>query len=195
MLRRRSKRILVRHPAVIPVDDELELRLVRMQDADPIFALTDANRAYLRRWLPWVDATRSVEETRAFVRRSLDQLRRNDGFQTTIRFRGQVVGMIGFLYFDWANKRTEIGYWLAEAFQGRGIMTRACRALVDYAFEQMGMNRVEIRVATDNLRSQGVPKRLGFLAEGTLRESAALDDRFIDLVVFGQLQRERPRRG
>lgn len=176
------------------MDDEIELRLVRERDARAIFALTDANRAYLRQWLPWVDGTRTAEDTRAFILRSLDELRRNDGFQTTIRYRSEMVGLIGYLYFDWTNKRTEIGYWLAEPSQGRGIMTRATRALVDYAFGSLGMNRVEIRVATENAKSRGIPERLGFLPEGTLREFAWLNGRFVDVVVYGRLRNDAPRR-
>ncbi len=191
MLRHKAKRIHLKHPAAIPVDDEVELRLIRMDDAAPLFALTDVNRTYLTRWLPWVDSTRAVEDTRAFVRRSQEELRSNTGLQATIRFRDQLVGMIGLTYIDWTNRRTEVGYWIGEAFQGKGIMTRACHALVDYAFDQLGMNRVEIRAASDNARSQAVASRLGFVAEGTLRECAWLNDRFIDLVMFSHLRRDR----
>lgn len=192
MFHRQSTRLIRKHPAKFPVDADTELRIVREDDAAAIFALTDANRAHLRRWLPWVDNTRSVADTRAFALRSLEQLRNNDGFQTTVWHRGQLVGVVGFHYFDWTNKRTEIGYWLAESFQGRGIMTRACQALVDYAFRGLGLNRIEIRVAPDNARSQGIPRRLGFREEGTLREVAWLNDRFIDLVVYSLLREDRP---
>ncbi len=71
-------------------------------------------------------------------------------------------------------------------------MTRACRALVDYAFAKLQLNRVEIRCATGNLRSQAIPERLGFTREGTLREGEWLYDHFVDLIVYSMLAREWP---
>ncbi len=181
-------RVSIRYPSRIPVDDGLELRLVEERDADEIFRATEANRAYLREWLPWVDSTRSVQETRAFIERSLEQVRLSDGFQCRILADGRFAGMIGYLYHDWKNLRTEIGYWLQRDLQGRGIMTRATGALVDFAFENLGLNRVEVRAATDNRRSRAVPERLGFIQEGVLREAAWLNNHFIDLVVYAKLR-------
>lgn len=183
-------RITTRYPARIRVDDELELRALQPSDAAEIFALTDRNRSYLRRWLPWVDGTRSVADTQAFIRRSLDALHLGQGFQVTIRCRGELVGVMGFVYVDEVNGRTEIGYWLGEAFQGRGIMTRACRALVDFAFRSLHLNRVEIRVEVTNARSRAIPERLGFSQEAVLREAAWMYDHPIDLVMYSLLRRE-----
>ncbi len=183
-----ASRLAVRYPNRIPVDTELELRLVADGDAEEIYRATEANRAYLREWLPWVDATHSVEDIRGFVARSLDQVRVSDGFQCRILYQGQFAGMAGYLYHDWKNLRTEIGYWLRQDLQGRGIMTRATRALVDFAFENLGLNRVEIRAATDNHRSRAVPERLGFVQEGVLREAAWLNDHFVDLVIYAKLR-------
>lgn len=185
-----AARVAVRYPSRITVDDEVELRLVMEGDEEEIFRATEAHRAYLREWLPWVDSTRGVEDTRAFVLRSLEQARLSDGFQTRILYRGAFVGMIGYLYHDWTNLRTEIGYWLGQDRQGRGIMTRAAKALVDFAFDNLGLNRVEIRAATDNRRSRAIPERLGFVQEGILREAAWLNDRFIDLVIYARLRNE-----
>ncbi len=188
-------RVSLRYPSRIAVDDGLELRLVEERDAEEIFRATEANRAYLREWLPWVDSTRSVEDTRAFIERSLEQVRLSDGFQCRILAEGRFVGMIGYLYHDWKNLRTEIGYWLRQEAQGRGVMTRATGALVGFAFENLGLNRVEIRAATDNRRSRSVPERLGFVQEGVLREAAWLNDHFIDLVVYAKLRNPPPSAG
>jgi ribosomal-protein-serine acetyltransferase len=182
-------RLHVRYPARIPVDEEVELRIVADDDAAAIFALTNRNRAYLRRWLPWVDNTRSVADTRAFIERSGEQVLRGQGFQSCILYRGELVGVIGFVYVDVANGRAELGYWISEAAQGRGIMTRACGALVRFAFESLGLNRVEIRVDVDNRKSRAVPERLGFVQEAVLREAAVTYERYIDVVMYALLRR------
>ena len=77
--------------------------------------------------------------------------------------------------------------------QGRGIVTRSCRALVDYMFEQLSMNRVVIRALADNVRSRGIPHRLGFTLEGIQRQSELLyDDAFQDMAVYSMLASEWP---
>lgn len=188
-------RVAIRYPDRVTVDDGLELRLVHEGDEEEIFRVADANRAFLREWLPWVDATRSPSDMHAFVQRSLEQVRLADGFQARILHQGRFAGMIGYLYHDWTNLRTEIGYWLCEDQQGRGVMTRSAKALVDFAFENLGLNRVEIRAATDNRRSRAVPERLGFVQEGVLREAAWLNGRYIDLVVYARLRSDPPAPG
>jgi ribosomal-protein-serine acetyltransferase len=185
-----SVRLHVRYPESIRVDAEIELRLVREGDAPRIFALTDRDREHLRVWLPWVDGTRSVADTEGFVQRSLDQTRRGEGFQACIEYRGQLAGVVGFVYLDPTNRRAEIGYWLGRAFQGRGIMTRACRRLVAYGFESLDLNRVEIRVDVDNRRSRAVPERLGFVQEAVLRESVQDRGQFRDVVMYARLRRD-----
>lgn len=172
------------------VDDDTTLAMVEMRDADELFALVDASRMHLREWLPWVDANVSVEETKAFIEAALKQHARGDGFQCCIRFKGKIVGIIGFHRVDTFHKHTEIGYWLAEEYQGRGIMTACCRALVDFAFRELQLHRVEIRAATENVRSRAIPERLGFTYEGTLRESEWVNDRFVDGAVYSMLDRD-----
>ena len=190
MPRKASARIARRHPARFRVDDEVELRVLSSADVPALFALTDRNRAHLRRWLPWVDGTRSAKETRTFIRSGRDQLRTNNGFQAGIWYRGELVGTVGYHYWNWVNRKTEIGYWLAEPFQGKGIVTRACRALVEYAFRGLGLNRVEIRVAAGNARSRGVAERLGFAQEGVLRAAEWSSEGAVDQIVYGRLRGE-----
>lgn len=188
MARPASARLHVRYPEAIRVDEEIELRLVREEDAPRIFTLTDRDREHLRVWLPWVDGTQSVADTEGFVQRSLDQMGRGEGFQVCIEYRGELAGVMGFVYLDPVNRRAEIGYWLGRSFQGRGIMTRACRRLVDFGFESLGLHRVEIRVDVDNRKSRAVPERLGFVQEAVLRESVQDRGQFRDIVMYARLR-------
>ena len=172
------------------MDDEVELRILTEAHANALFALTDRNRAHLRRWLPWVDETRSSRDSAKFILGGREQLRRNNGFQAGIRYRGELVGVVGYHYWSWVGRKTEIGYWLAEPLQGRGIMTRACRALAEYAFTNLGLNRMEIRVAAGNVRSRGIAERLGFTQEGTLRQAEYSSEGPQDQIVYGLLREE-----
>lgn len=177
------------------IGPDAELRLLEERHTETLFALTDANRAHLRRWLPWVDALRTAEDTRAFIRRVLAQFAAGDGFTAGIWHGGRLAGVAGFHDHSHANRAASIGYWLGTAFEGHGLVTRATAALVDHALLDLGFNRVEIRCATENRRSQAVPERLGFTYEGTSRESEWLYDHFVDHRVYSVLRREWLARG
>ena len=172
------------------IDDDTELRLLENRHAEELFALTDQNREHLRRWLPWLDNNRSLEDTRAFITRSLIQYANNRGFPTGIWFKGALAGVIGYNTIDWSDRMASIGYWIGASFQGQGLVTRGCRALIDYAFNGLGLNRVEIRCATGNKRSQAIPERLGFTQEGIVRQAEWLYDHFVDHAVYGMLAGE-----
>ncbi len=175
------------------IDGNTELRLLEERHVPELFRLVDQNRAYLREWLPWLDDNTSPADTKKFVRHSLDKFAANNGFQVGIWFRGKLVGVIGYHGVDWVNRSTSIGYWLAAAYQGQGLVTRACQALVDYAFTEWSLNRVEIRCAVGNRKSRAIPGRLGFKEEGIIRQPEWLYDHFVDHVVYGMLASEWPR--
>jgi ribosomal-protein-serine acetyltransferase len=172
------------------IDEETEIRLLAERHAERMFALTEENREHLREWLPWVDNTKSVEDTREFIKGALEQFAANEGFSAGLYYKGELAGAIGYHKFDWQNRKAEIGYWISARFQGKGIITRAARAMVDHTFNELGLNRVEIRCAEGNRKSRAIAERLGFRQEGVLRESMLLYDRYLDIVIYGMLKEE-----
>ena len=174
------------------VDDEVEIRLLEERHAEEVYALVDANREHLRPWLPWVDGTRTAEDTGAFIRTALEGFAAGREYAASLRYRGQLAGGIG-LDVNVQMRHGEIGYWVARPFVGRGIVTRAARGLTTAAFADLGLNRVQILFATHNVRSCAVPQRLGFREEGTLREFERVGERFHDIRVFAVLARDWPK--
>jgi ribosomal-protein-serine acetyltransferase len=174
---------------VLRVDEELELVPWETDHAGDLFAAADANRGYLRQWLPWVDFCKSVDDEREYIRRARDRTAAG-GFDAGIWRGGRLVGTIGYNSIDPLNRRGEIGYWLAEAEQGKGVMTRCCAAVVHHGFAGLNLNRVAIFCATENKRSRAIPERLGFTLEGVYREAEWLYDHFVDLAGYGMVARE-----
>jgi ribosomal-protein-serine acetyltransferase len=174
----------------IAVEDGFYLKSLELREAEDLMLLVDANREYLRQWLPWLDVTKTIDEMIAFVESALRQHTTGFGFQAGIWYAGEMEGVIGYHHLEWANRSTCVGYWLAEPHQGRGIMTKACRSIVDYAFDEWHLNRVEIRCAMENLKSRAIPERLGFKTEGILREAEWLYDHYVDHVVYGMLAKQ-----
>src|SRR5436190_21149423 len=133
------------------VDDEIEVRLLEERHADELFALTDANRGHLRRWLPWVEATRSADDTRAFIKTVLEAFAAGREYGASIRYRGELLGGIG-LDVNRDMGHGEIGYWLAKPLEGKGIVTRATAALTTAAFGEIGLDRTHVLCAVGNGR-------------------------------------------
>lgn len=175
--------------SVLPfsLDGGYSLRLPAESDLPELHALVERNREHLARWMPWA-AEQTPDHTLEFIRSVGRQVDRNEGFQTAIVDPGQaIIGMVGFHALAWRDRSAEIGYWLSADCQGRGIMTRATARLVDHAISEWRLNRLEIRAAVENDRSRGIPERLGFVAEGTLREAERVGERYLDLVVYSML--------
>jgi ribosomal-protein-serine acetyltransferase len=171
---------------VIELFEGCRLRPLEESDAEELYALVDANREYLARWMPWA-AGQTLADTVTFIQRTQEQLATNDGFQAVAVEDGRIIGVVGFHGVSWQNRSTSIGYWLAEPAQGRGTMTRAVRALVDHAFGIWRLHRVEIRAAADNASSRAIPERLGFTQEGIAREAERIGDSYVDQVVYATL--------
>lgn len=168
----------------------VSVRSLREEDVPELFRLVDENREYLRAWLPWLDTTRREKDVRAFVVDARRKAVKGVSVQFAIVEAGRIAGVIGFHEIDWSHAQVGIGYWVAEDRQGRGLVTRAVRALVGIAFEELGLNRVEIHVATDNARSRAIPERLEFRHEGVLRQAERLYDRFVDLDAYSLIASE-----
>ena len=172
------------------LNDKLELRLLDIQDADRLFELTDGSRSYLREWLPWVDYSKTPEDSKEFIKATRKGFADNKSLTTAIVYEKEIVGIAGFNELNWANKVAYIGYWLGEGYQGNGIMTTVAKGLTNYAFNYYKMNKVEIAAAEFNHRSRAIPERLGFTEEGKLRQREWLYDHYVDHVVYGMLADE-----
>lgn len=169
------------------IRDGFFLRLLEEKHAEAIFEIVDRERAYLREWLPWVDRTGQPADTLQFIKSTREQFANNDGLTAGIWHANEYAGTVGTHKIDWLNRKVEIGYWIASKFQRRGIVSEACRALIDHAFEEWELNRVEIHCAPANTKSCAIPKRLGFEFEGVLRQAQLIDGRYLDTNVFAML--------
>jgi ribosomal-protein-serine acetyltransferase len=172
------------------IDDHIEVRPFVDYDAEEIFSSVERNREHLRRFLPWVDSTHGVQNVRNFLADAIEAYERGEEMHGGIFVHGKLAGSIGHHRIDALNRNVSIGYWLDGALEGKGVMTRACRALVRYLFDERKMHRLEIRCATANTRSCAIPERLGFRREGVLRQAQWVNDRFLDLVVWGLLEQD-----
>jgi len=170
------------------VDDQILMKEIDEGEVVNIFNAIDAERDYLSVWLPFVEKTVDIEFTRGFVNSYLYSDKKNVTF--AIYFEHRFAGLIGLKDTDETNKKTEIGYWLSSGFQHKGIVTKCCKALIVYAFEDMKMNRVQLKAGTENVRSRAVAERLGFELEGIERDGELHSRGYIDLAVYSLLKKD-----
>lgn len=173
-----------------PLQNGIELRLLEERHATQVFATVNQQRAHLGEWLPWVEATLTEDDSLSFIRASLEQFASNSGFAAGIWNREGFIGVIGMHRINWRNRSVELGYWIAQEHQGRGIVSDGCRAVITHAFEELDLHRVQIRCATGNAKSCAIPRRLGFVHEGTAREAELVNGKYLDLHIFGMLSQD-----
>lgn len=191
---------------MIPVDEELFLRPLALDDLDALHRLALANRE-----MPWLDWWMDPDGNRVLIERSIRTQRERGGMWAGIWSLEQLAGVIGLTGVDPWNRSARLDYWLGAAFQRQGLVTRSGATLLRYGFTELELNRVQITCAAVNRRSRAVAERLGFTLEGTLRQAerfnprvhpeaefapgelgAAREDgaRFFDHTVYGLLRRE-----
>lgn len=100
------------------------------------------------------------------------------------------IGVIGINNLSGIHKKAEIGFWLLPAFWGKGFTTEAGKAVLNFCFSQLGLNRIEATVETENPASIAIIKKLGLQHEGTFREYEINNGAFIDLMMFALLKRD-----
>lgn len=167
------------------------LRLVEDRHVQGVFDTVRRNLEHLKPWMPWATDDYSLDSARGWQRRAIEQFARNDGFNAGVFHDAAFIGVVGVHAIDWWNRKTTVGYWIDHTYQGRGIVTAACRVLLSHLFDELKLNRVEIHCATQNVRSCAIPKRLEFVDERIARQAELLPDgRFLDHVIYTMLASE-----
>ncbi|UCE90877.1 MAG: GNAT family N-acetyltransferase [Methanobacteriota archaeon] len=172
----RTKRLILRKPT--------------MKDAEWYFEYFSTPEIV---WGGGEPGPKNMEAAREELRRyMIDLYQRRRGFRWIITLKGesQPIGTLGF--YKWvpsAGYQAEMGYDLAREYWGRGIMTEAMKAVIDFGFERMELNRIEIYIMPRNKRSIKMIRNLGFKREGLLRQRY-FDEfgNFADDVLFSMLR-------
>lgn len=188
---------------LIPLFDELRseritVRPYRESDAKALQEAVDESREYIRPWLPFADEHQTVEESRDWIIKQEAQwlLRESMIVGVWENATGRFLGGSGLHIPDWGSRHFEIGYWLRPSAAGHGYMTEAVQLLTNYAFDHLEANRVQIRCDERNIRSAAIPRRLGFVLEGVLRDDRlATDGQLSGTIIFSLIRRDRTGNG
>ena len=169
-------------PRIIDMGD---FRLVKLEpttaNAERLLAAMNENREFLAEFLEWVDSYTTTEKALANIEKSYG----DDKCAYFIMVDGEIAGKIGFVDTD--DNMGEISYWLAHGFNGRGIMTRALNKLTEMGFANMGLQRIQLTLDKQNIRSAAVALRCGYECEGVLRKYFVLRGQPRDMKIFSKV--------
>lgn len=169
----------------LDIDQELRLALIQPSFAKTYYDIVAQQRSYLSQWLAWPEHADGEGFFLSFIQTSLQNYAAGKSLTCSVIFSGQIVGTVSFNSIDHNLKKVEIGYWLREDYQGRGIMTRVVRKLIEVAFEEYQMEKVEIAAAEGNKASRSLCERLGFTLEGIITRAENLNGRIVDHAIYG----------
>jgi ribosomal-protein-serine acetyltransferase len=172
--------------------DGAVLAMLEPWHAQEFLEAVDRSREHLSTYVPAAHNVHSVEDARGYLQRFADGHARDAEHIFGIWLDGKLVGMNQLIDFDAKMGTCEIGVWLADEVQGRGLVTRSCRHLIDWAIGVRGIRRVVWMNHPANVRSSAVARRLGMTREGVLRSSFTLGGRRWDNEVWSVLAEEWP---
>lgn len=175
------------HVQALQSDPGISLLPAAVEHAPALALLVQQNSEHLRPFLPQVVALSSLEAARDHLCSSIEYASRAEVFEWHVFLDGTLCGAIRLKDIDKSDRKAQIGYYIGQAFTGKGIVTSAVRSVLAYCFGPLNLDRIELRCAAGNLPSMRVAEKLGFVREATLREEECLDGVFVDQHVYGLL--------
>lgn len=173
--------------------ERLRLEPIRGEHAGAIWNAIERSLPELRKWMSWAAST-SPERVSEFAARAGVWWEEWTGWEFAIHVGGDYAGTIGLNRYDEMWKTANLGYWIRSDLAGQGIATEAAAAVVDFAFDVVKVNRLELVADLDNRASQRVAEKLGFQKEGVKRQGTWVDGHGVDVFLYGLLASDpRPR--
>lgn len=162
-------------------------------DTRELWTSVESSRQHLEPWLPWVPFNIDLESSGRYAEASAGDWDAARACRFAIRERAsrRFIGVIGLESFAHLHESVELGYWLRLDACGKGLMTEAGRAILDWAFGSVNAHRVRVAAATDNHASLSVIRRLGFRFEGIARQAERCNGRWLDHAVFALIVGDR----
>ncbi|MDY4314301.1 MULTISPECIES: GNAT family N-acetyltransferase [Pectobacterium] len=160
----------------------LRLTIQEENDADALFSLIQQEKVRLRRTLPWPDSVKTVDDTRETIRANRKAFFDKTAAVYVIRWDDALAGIVSFNTIQ--DKEGVIGYWIAEAFEGKGIVSQAVSTLITAYTDASLVERSVIRASTANTRSNAVAQRLGFRFHHTEKDAEQIGETWFDHNIY-----------
>ncbi|MDX6384345.1 MAG: hypothetical protein QOK48_1918 [Blastocatellia bacterium] len=167
-------------------ENSILIRPFRAGDEDALYEAVRESVAEVSAWLPWCHQDYSIEESREFItsREIASQGGEWYSFGIFEKESGRFLGGVGINFINRVHRLANLGYWVRTSAAGNGVATTATRLAARFAFEQVGLQRIEIVAAVNNIASQRVAEKAGAKREGVLRRRLWFRGQSLDAVLF-----------
>jgi RimJ/RimL family protein N-acetyltransferase len=167
-------------------DGNILIRPFRTEDLSPMYEAVRESIMELSPWLPWCHPDYRIEDTSAFIMSRADAWRNESeyGFAVCDVKTGKFLGGVGISQVNQIYKCANLGYWVKSSCAGRGVASSAARLAARYGLEELGLQRIEILVATGNHASQRAALKTGAVREGVLRKRLLINGQSQDAIVY-----------
>ena len=166
------------------------MRIISNQHELALWALFDSNREFYRERETLAANILSRSDVSLLIDQRLAEYRSNGGVTFVILMNQQLVGMVAVRAISWNERKCSIGYLLGQEFTGRGLGFRVLSNVLNFAFEELGMQRIEATTSTRNLPSIALLEKLDFHREGILHADVQIGERWIDDYVFVKTKKQ-----
>ena len=172
--------------------DHYSLRLLQLGDLDAYFEMVRRNRKRLAdRFIGTVSRTKTLEEAQEFVEEMIRHTISNTYFPYVIvdENESRIIGFIDLKNIDWSIPKTQIGFYIDEGYEGKGIISQAVSKIIDYCFDEKGFEKLFMRIHPENMAAKKVAEKCGFELEGTIRRDYKTPSgQLVDLLYFGKVK-------
>ena len=167
--------------------DRLILRPFEKSDAPLVCALRSPEVTY-----NLLSDTQSEDEAASWVSKARKSVSKKQGYPMAVILKedGRLMGLCGLFRVSWEHMQAELIYWLGKEFWGKGYMTEAARRMVQFGFEELGLERISAGCFVRNKASARIIEKLGFPFEGLDRHAYTKDGEFLDELRFGMLRED-----
>jgi RimJ/RimL family protein N-acetyltransferase len=167
-------------------DELILIRTYRESDVPLLYEAVRESIPEVSRWLPWCHENYSIEESRQLITSRESGSQGDDciSFAVFDRNSEKFLGGVGLNFINRVHGFANLGYWVRSSATQRGIATAATRLAAQFGFAQLGLHRIEIVAALDNLASQRVAEKAGATREGVLRQRLLINGEPHDAVMY-----------
>ncbi|MDR0223785.1 MAG: GNAT family N-acetyltransferase [Myroides odoratus] len=168
--------------------ERLILRQTNLGDAQGMFAMRSS--AEVMQYIPVPLAT-ELKEAEDYINSLQERMENKEcvNWTITLKENGAMIGTIGFYRMKLQHYRTETGYMLLPQYYGKGYASEAVQRLVEYGFDDFGFHSIEAIIYPDNVGSQRVLEKCGFVREAYFKENEFHNGKFVDTAVYSKLRK------
>jgi len=165
----------------------LLLRRIRKSDLFDVFEYS--NDELVPKYLLWYPHP-DIDYTKKYLSNLNAKYKRGEIYDWGIEYEGKIIGTVGFTSFDIRNNTGEIGYVLSSKFWGKGIGLEAAGKILEFGFENLSLNRIEVRYMPENIQSRRLSQKLGMKYEGVKRQAVFCKGEYRDVAIAAILKED-----